>query len=1102
MKLPRKIVGLNVLLAALLIGCGDTGDRTSLFQQLPSSRTGLRFRNDLSFSQEFNIFTYRNFYNGGGVGIGDINNDGLPDVYFTSNLGENKLYLNKGSFVFEDITLPSGVKGSRGWSTGVAMADVNGDGWLDIYVCNSGDVDGDNRQNELFINQGDLTFSEEAERYGLADSGLSTHAAFFDYDKDGDLDMYLLNNSFTAIGTFNLMNNLRDTRDPRGGDKLFRNDGGRFQDVSEEAGIYGSEIGFGLGVTVGDVNNDTWPDIFISNDFFERDYLYINQKNGTFREELTIRLQSISAASMGSDMADVNNDGWLDVFVTDMLPGGLRRMKQITTFENWDKFNYNQRNGYHYQLTRNMLHLNRGGGVFSEIGRLADVEATDWSWGALMFDMDNDGLKDIFVANGIYQDITDLDYLNFIDSDETKRRIISKEGVDYRALIDPIPVNPVPNYAFKNTGDLRFDNRADDWGLGTPSHSNGSAYGDLDSDGDLDLVVSQLNNEVAVYENTAQQSQTPPGYLRIKLQGGLRNTAGVGARVVVSTGDRKVTLEQMPTRGFQSSVDPVMVIGLGKAAIADTLSVSWPSGKVSVLVNVPCKQTLVIREADAREPGPGRQEGATIFAKVEGRLDYQHTENTFVDFDRERLVYQMLSTSGPPAAVGDLNGDGLEDVWLGGSAGSPGTIFFQNPTGTFTRTEQPALALDRDSEDTDIVLGDLDGDGDLDAVVASGGSEFGLGAPALRDRAYLNNGKGDFTRLLGTDLDRVNEITSSLVLADWDNDGDLDLFTGSRMVPFAYGMTPGSHLFLNDGSGRLLERTADRASLLSGLGMITDAAALDYDGDRDQDLVLVGDWTGILILENHDGVFSLSENELSGYRGWWNTVYCSDIDQDGDPDLVVGNHGLNSRFKFNEEQKLGLFVGDFDSNGSVEPVYALNQKDNWTPLALRHDLIAQMPGLKKKFLKYADYNNLALHDVFGKEALAKSVRLEANYMATSVVENKGNGRWQLRPLPVEAQFAPVYAISSLDYNKDGVSDLILAGNLFEVKPEAGRYDALLGGVLLQGKGNMQFEAVPYLQTGLTKVLSARAIRTIDVARQKFLMVTANQDSLTLYSQPE
>ncbi|WP_416171422.1 CRTAC1 family protein [Algoriphagus boritolerans] len=545
----------------------------TLYQEVAADTSGVDFRNDLSFDEDFNVFTYRNYYNGGGVAIGDINNDGFADLYFTANLGPNKLYLNKGDFKFEDITETAGVAGTRAWSTGVAMADVNGDSFLDIYVCNSGDISGDNKQNELFINQGDGTFIEMAEEYGLADQGFSTHAVFFDYDKDGDLDVYLLNNSYQAIGSFNKMQNERPNRDPVGGDKLFRNDGGKFTDVSEEAGIYGSIIGFGLGITIGDVNQDTWPDIFISNDFFEKDYLYLNNQDGTFTESLESSMRSISAASMGADIADINGDGLLDIFVTDMLPEPQTRLKQVTTFENWDKFQFNKTHGYHYQFSRNMLHVNNGDGTFSEMGRLGNVEATDWSWGALMFDMDNDGMRDIFVANGIYQDITDLDYLNFIDDEQTKSQIISEGGVNYKALIDPIPVNPIPNYAFHNLGELKFENKAEAFGLSQPIHSNGAAYGDLDNDGNLDLVVNNVNQPAQIFKNQGKTLNPNNHSLQVKLIGKGQNTQAIGAQIRMTAGDQIFYAEQMPNRGFQSSVDPKITIGLGTLEQVDLIQI-------------------------------------------------------------------------------------------------------------------------------------------------------------------------------------------------------------------------------------------------------------------------------------------------------------------------------------------------------------------------------------------------------------------------------------------------------------------------------------------------------------------------------------------------
>ncbi|WP_291778287.1 VCBS repeat-containing protein, partial [Cecembia sp.] len=789
----------------------DEGD--FLFERISASHSGIDFRNDLSFDEKFNIFTYRNFYNGGGVALGDVNNDGMIDIYLTSNQGENKLYLNEGDFKFRDVTAEAGVAGTRAWSTGVAMADVNGDGLLDIYVCNSGDIKGDNKQNELFINNGDGTFTEMAEAYGLADQGYSTHAVFFDYDNDGDLDVYLLNNSYQAIGSFNKMQNERPRRDPVGGDKLFRNDGDTFTDVSEEAGIYGSIIGFGLGITIGDVNRDGWMDIFISNDFFERDYLYINNQDGTFTEQLTDYMRSTSAASMGADIADINNNGYLDIFVTEMLPEPSQRLKQITTFESWDKFQFNVTHGYHYQYTRNMLHVNNGDGTFSDMGRLANVEATDWSWAALMFDMDNDGLKDIFVANGIYQDLTDLDYLNFIDNDETKRAIISQDGVDYRKLIDPMPINPVSNYAYKNKGDLVFENVIHQWGMGDPIHSNGSAYGDLNNDGALDLVINNVNAEVFIFKNRSRELLPDHNFLKIELKGKDFNTSAIGAQVRLVLGDEVLYQEHMPNRGFQSSVDYRLNFGLGKKDLVDEIQVRWPDGKISLLQDVQANQMLTLSWEEASDA----PEGFVFFEEPDGQffelaaaekiLDFTHKENSFVDFDRDRLTYHKLSTEGPKAIWGDVNGDGLADVYLGGAKGTPGELFLQQSNGTFKKSDQESFFPDRFSEDTHGVFHDFNSDGHLDLFVTSGGNESGFGALDLSDRLYLNDGKGNFTKADNSGLNNFKNSNSVVRLIDVDGDGILDLFVGSRVVPFLYGVNPSSQVLISDGKGRFRDET-------------------------------------------------------------------------------------------------------------------------------------------------------------------------------------------------------------------------------------------------------------------------------------------------------
>ena len=1075
----------------------------ALFTAINPAETGVTFENELSFDEEFNIYTYRNYYNGGGVALGDVNNDGLLDIYLTGNLVPNRLYLNEGGMKFTDVTEEAGVAGNRAWSTGVSMADVNSDGWLDIYVCNSGDIEGDNKQNELFINNGDGTFTEQAEAYGLADRGFSTHAAFFDYDKDGDLDVYLLNNSYQAIGSFNLMQNKRPERDPVGGDKLFRNDGNTFTDVSEEAGIYGSVIGFGLGVTVGDVNEDTWPDIFISNDFFERDYLYINNGDGTFTEKLEGAMKSISAASMGADMADINNDGLMDIFVTDMLPESLERIKQVTTFENWDKHMYNVQNNYHYQFTRNMLHLNNGDGTFTEIGRMSGVEATDWSWGALIFDMDNDGYRDIFVANGIYQDITDLDYLNFIQDDETKRKIITEEGVDYKGLIDPIPVNPIPNYAFRNNGDLTFTNMADAWGLGNPVHSNGSAYGDLDNDGDLDLVVNNVNVVSDIFRNNAREVYPDNHFLQVRLTGTDGNTDAVGAQITLKTDDLTLYAEQQPTRGFESSVDPLIHFGVGNETVIREVSVLWPDGRKTILNDVPVDQVVALDQKDASVITAGSQmtSSETVFRHVDDLgLPYRHEENAFVDFDRDRLTYHMRSNEGPAAAMGDVNGDGVNDLYLGGARGYTGKLYLGNQDGSFTDSGMD-FSADARSEDVDAAFFDADGDGDNDLYVASGGGEFGLADPALRDRLYINDGSGNFSRGEQPALDKVAEISSVVAPVDFDNDGDMDLFVGTRMVPFKYGFPADSYLLENDGSGQFVDVTEEKAPALIGIGMVTDAAWTDSDGDGDADLMISGEWMAPKLLVNNNGSFSFqsAQEYLDQFSGWYNTLLAADVDGDGDEDILLGNLGLNSRFKAASDSPLIVYISDFDRNGSPEHIFAVKGEDGREyPLTLKHELVMQMPSLKKKYLKFKDYNDKPLTEVFTREQLDGAVRLEVTEFRSALLLNNGGGEYSWQPLPTEVQLSPVYAFLAADVDQDGKIDVLAGGNQYRVKPEAGRYDASRG-VYLHNEGNGNFRAVPALESGISINGEVRELFVQPIADQeRRLLIVRNNDTCDAY----
>ncbi|MEL6192409.1 MAG: VCBS repeat-containing protein, partial [Bacteroidota bacterium] len=932
-----------------------------LFTKLNPKEHGIDFENNLTYDSEFNVYTYRNFYNGGGVALGDINKDGLTDIYFIGNMEDNKLYLNKGDFQFEDITESAGVACKNVWSTGASFADVNGDGFLDIYVCKSGNPEGENRHNELFINNGDLTFTEKAEEYGIADKGFSTHAAFFDMDKDGDLDCYLLNNSFRPIGGFDLRKNQRNDRDPEGGNKLYKNEGGTFVDVSEEANIYGSIIGFGLGVTVGDLDRDGWQDIYVSNDFFERDYLYINQKDGTFKEVLEEQVREISAASMGADMADINNDGYPEIFVTDMLPEGDERMKTKTTFENWDKYQMNVKNGYYHQFTRNVLQLNNGNGTFSEIGRLAGVNATDWSWGALIIDLDNDGWKDIFVANGIYQDLTDQDFINYIANPRTVRKVIRKDSVDFKHLIDVIPINPIPNYAFRNNRDLTFSNVADEWGLGTPGHSNGSVYGDLDNDGDLDMVINNVNSEPFLYRSEARQLLPNRHYLMFDLEGEGQNTYALGAQVSVYKGGKEYFMELMPMRGFESTIDHRLHIGLGEVEEADSVIVKWPNDTRTLLTKVKTDQTLSLSQKDGKPYEKMAEKiGKTLLTDISESfpLQHAHQENSFIDFDRDRLIYHMLSSEGPHICKGDMNGDGLEDLYMVGSKDHAAALYLQTPNGGFTQANQALFEEEKASEETDCACFDADNDGDLDIYVTSGGNEYPSNAVALKDKLYFNQGDGTFEKSQQSLPTFQYESTSTVVPADYDKDGDMDLFVGVRLRPFFYGVPANGYLLENDGTGNFNNITQTNAPGLSDIGMVTDASWFDMDQDDDLDLIVVGDWMAITVFEQNEGKLTKVENSgLEKSNGFWNCLRPSDLDGDGDTDFIVGNHGLNTRFKATEDEPVSMLINDFDQNGSAEQVISVYNDGTSYPLALRHDLVMQMPILKKKYLKYESYKN-------------------------------------------------------------------------------------------------------------------------------------------------
>ncbi len=1092
------IVPIGLFLFSALLSCDSSDQRDTLFRKLSPRQSGIDFTNELSFDQQFNIFTYRNYYNGGGVGLGDVNNDGLLDVYMTANLKGNKLYLNQGELSFEDITTDAGVAGERSWSTGVSMADVNGDGYVDIYVCNSGDISGDNKQNELFINNGDLTFTESAAEYGLADPGFSTHAAFFDYDKDGDLDLYLLNNSYQAIGSFNLRKNERPNRDPVGGDKLFRNDNGKFADVSEEAGIYGSVIGFGLGVTVGDIDMDGWQDIYVSNDFFERDYLYLNNGDGTFREELENQIRSLSAASMGADLADINNDGQPDIFVTDMLPEVEARIKTVTTFDNWDRYRYNLDNGYWHQFTRNVLQLNNGDNTFSEIGRLAGVNATDWSWGALVFDFENDGLRDIFIANGIYQDLTNQDFLQFVTEEEVAKKIISSDGVDYEQLIGYIPSQAVPNYAYQNNGDLTFSNKAADFGLAEPSFSNGAAYGDLDNDGDLDLIVNNVNMTSFVYENTANLKYPNNRFLRFELKGEGKNTMALGTNVKAYANGQMYYAEQMPIRGFQSTMDHRLLMGLGQISTVDSVVVTWPNGTIIGLEGVETNQTIVLSQAEGiagTQMSSSTDKPKLFEQSAEDAFDFRHEENQFVDFDRDRLVYHMRSTEGPCLCKGDINNDGLEDIYIGGAKDQSGQLFLQKRGGGFQPMAAEAITKRSESEDVTCVFFDANGDGFVDLYIGSGGSEFSNVSTALADALYINQGGRDFRKTNQILPAGKFESSSTVDPVDFDGDGDIDLFVGIRLRPGLYGLPNDSYLLENDGAGNFTDSSAKWAPDLSEIGMVTDATWSDINADGAVDLVLVGDWMPVTILINEAGkLVRQSAEGLQQSNGWWNHVQMADVNADGLPDIIAGNHGLNSRFKASADRPVSMYVNDFDRNGTVEQVVAQYNGAESYPMVLRHDLVMQMPHLKKKYLKYDKFKEQRIEDIFTPKELEGTTKLEVYELASSVYLNKGNLTFEKAALPIEAQFSVTYDMEVTDFNSDGHADILLGGNLFDVKPEVGRYDAQYGLILL-GDSKGGFTALQSSASGLRLEGQLRAFEFVETPTGKMLLTARNNATI-------
>jgi len=1118
MKDPRSLLVAG-LLSFFFSCCRNTGEPPPLFARM--TNTGIDFENKVVNTDQANILNYRNFYNGGGVAIGDINNDGLPDVFLTSNMGANKLYLNEGNWHFRDISEKAGFSATKQqWSTGVVMADVNGDGWLDIYVCNAGHMEnGALRRNQLFINDHHGGFRDSAIEYGLADSGYTTQASFFDYDGDGDLDCFLINNS-PMVNTLDYVNQRQMTSLPGtaagaqpspaaagGGDHLYRNDNGHFVEVTHEAGIHGSPISLGLGVTVGDVNGDGYPDIYVSNDFFERDYLYINQRDGTFRDQLEERMQHISLASMGADMADINNDGYNDIFTTDMLPDDDYRLKTTFSFENEDIYRLKQKAGFYHQFFQNALQLNDHNGKFQDIACYAGVNATDWSWGGLIFDMDNDGYNDIYVSNGIAQDLINQDFLDFFANNMARDMQATGKKIDLHALLDKIPSHPLLNKVFRNDGHLHFTDMAKTWGFTQPSFSNGAAYGDLDNDGDLDLIVNNVNQPLAIYRNNSRE-QNHNHYLAIALTSADKNRFAIGSRIRAYRNNEVLYREVMPARGFQSSVDYRQIIGLGANPHVDSLVIQWPNGAATVIDTPTCDTLLSFhqpaagsRPAAATQPAPAAIKAAhPLLTRIPSSFD-RHQEDDYIDFYTEHNLPKMLSREGPKAAVADIDGDGREDLYIAGTPGHPGTIYLQTADGQFTKKDEPAFTPFADFKDGAVTFFDANGDGHPDLLLTPGGNIAPPYSRTLQFRLFLNDGKGNFR--LDADAFPANANNSNISVAiagDINHDGHPDLFLGGLSISREYGATPASYLFINDGKGHFTDIAATKNPAIAGIGMVRGAAWANLTGDTAKELVIVGDWMTPHVFSWRNQHFEEIRTNLSGLSGWWNCVATADLDGDGRTDLILGNLGENFYLHPDSSHPVKLWIGDFDGNGIVDKILTRTIDGKDMPVFLKKDMEAQLPGLKKQNLKYAEYAGKSIQQLLGGPALENATVRIFDFPTSIIALNKGEGQFEIRPLPATTQFSCVNAIRCLDVDGNGAPDLILGGNEFGFLPQFGRLDASLGHVLLND-GRAGLKDISPALSGLSLPGQIRDIALVRGKEHVYLLFLRNDDIPQLYRLP-
>ena len=1041
----------------------QTQTKDPLFRLVPPTESGVNFSNPLEESLNLNVLMYEYLYNGGGVAVGDLNQDGLDDLYFSSNVGQNQLYLNQGNFKFKDITPESGAAGRPGpWKTGVVMADVNGDGLLDIYLCHSGALLPEKRKNELFINQGNNAdgvpqFLEMAGEYGIDSENTSTSAAFFDYDLDGDLDLFLLNHNIKSVQNHDVTLTQALLKEKHeSGSQLFENRQGKFVEVTQKAGIFSSSLSYGLGLNVSDINQDGWPDIYIGNDYTMPDYLYINQKNGTFKDQIQEMLDHVSHFSMGNDIADINNDGLLDIFTLDMLPEDNKRQKLLLSPDNFELFQLNVDRGFHYQYMRNMLHLNAGDGTFQELGQLSGISNTDWSWSALFADLDLDGWKDLFVTNGYLRDYNNQDFLKYMDNYvRTKGGQLKRE--DLLALVKSMTSSNLKNYTYKNLKNLSFENVSEAWGLSEVANSNGAAYADLDNDGDLDLIINNINAPAMIYENLAVQKQKG-NFLRINLQGEGQNTFGLGTKVTVFTANGSQYQEQTPFRGYQSSVSPYLIFGLGNSSSVDSLQVIWPSGKTTKMSGVQANQTLTILESEAKQGGKAPQiaKKNTLFT-ASGKISVPRG-NASNDFKRQPLLNFGISGNGKALVLEDFDGDGKKDLFIGGGLGISGRIIFDIESGKANKIDSSAFVLHRSSEDATALAFDANGDGFPDLYVGSGGvHQFNLGDAALKDRLYLNDGKGRF-QLMESALPDNSFPTGAVQAGDFNGDGKMDLLVGARVNPGQYPTSPGARIWIGDGKGAFKDQTQAIAPALENLGMITGVELVDLNADGNAEWVLIGEAMPISIFSLKGGKWENVTREYfeTPQVGLWSDILVGDWDKDGKPELLVGNHGKNTQLFASDTQPIELLYSDFDSNGSTDAILGYYIQGEKYPSASRDEVLGQVNFLKKRYLDFQGFSELKMDDLFTPEERQGARSIQINQLETSYWTLGSNGKFSQKPLPLEFQIAPVFAAAKGDFNGDGHLDLILGGNLLDAKLKFGRYDANHVQVFLgDGQGNFK-----------------------------------------------